>query len=133
MLDRNIPEGYASEVAWEVVLTDECRDWYFGLGDKQRAALIARVDLVAEEGPNLGRPTVDSIETSRHHNMKELRVSKEGELRVLFVFDPLRQAVLLLGGDKTGAWNDWYRWAIPRADDLYDEYLDELRREGLLK
>jgi hypothetical protein len=119
-------------MAWEVVLTDECRDWYFGLDDKQRAALIARVDLLAEEGPNLGRPTVDSIETSRHHNMKELRVSKEGELRVLFVFDPLRQAVLLLGGDKTGAWNDWYRWAIPRADDLYDEYLQDLRDEGLL-
>jgi hypothetical protein len=50
----------------------------------------------------------------------------------LFVFDPLRQAVLLLGGDKTGAWNEWYRWAIPRADDLYDEYLHELRDEGLL-
>ena len=55
--------------------------------------------------------------------MKELRVSKDGALRVLFIFDPLRRAVFLLGGDKTGQWTEWYRSAIPIADDLYDEYL----------
>ena len=50
--------------------------------------------------------------------MKELRVSKDGALRVLFIFDPLRRAVFLLGGDKTGQWTQWYRSAIPIADDL---------------
>lgn len=44
-------------------------------------------------------------------------------LRVLFCFDPRRQVILLLGGDKTGEWNDWHEWAVPLADDLYDEYL----------
>ena len=64
--------------------------------------------------------------------MKELRVSREGALRVLFAFDPRRHAILLLGGDKTGEWTAWYRRAIREADDLYEAHLEELRREGLL-
>ena len=48
------------------------------------------------------------------------------------MFDPRRQAILLLGGDKSGRWNEWYRWAVPMADELYDGYLAELREEGLL-
>lgn len=60
--------------------------------------------------------------------MKELRVSKEGALRVLFAFDPRRHAILLVGGDKSGRWAEWYRLAIPEADDLYDAHLGELRR-----
>ena len=51
---------------------------------------------------------------------------------MLFAFDPRRNAILLLGGDKTGAWSLWYEQAIPEADTLYDAYLEELRREGLL-
>ena len=48
------------------------------------------------------------------------------------MFDPRRQVILLLGGDKSGEWDDWYRWAVPLADDLYDTYLGELREEGLI-
>ena len=73
------------------------------------------------------------IERSRHHNMKELRASEGGALRVLFAFDPRRQGILLLGGDKSGAWNDWYEWAIPASDDLYDAYLQALNKEGLIE
>jgi hypothetical protein len=62
--------------------------------------------------------------------MKELRTSSDGDLRVLFAFDPRRTAILLLGGNKTGRWAEWYLSAVPRADDLYDEHLAELRREG---
>ena len=62
--------------------------------------------------------------------MKELRASKGGALRTLFMFDPGR--ILLLGGDKSGEWNEWYESAIPAADDLYDDYLAELRDEGLI-
>lgn len=64
--------------------------------------------------------------------MKELQAAKGGALRVLFSFDPRRQAILLLGGDKSGEWNDWYAWAVPLADDPYDEYLRELGEEGLI-
>ena len=48
------------------------------------------------------------------------------------MFDPRRQAILLIGGDKSGDWEEWYDRTIPIADDLYDEYLDELRKEGLI-
>ena len=88
--------------------------------------------LLAEHGPGLKRPVVAEIESSRHARMKELRVSIPGALRVLFAFDPRRHAILLLGGDKSGQWEAWYEKAIPLADKLYDEHLDELRSEGLL-
>ena len=107
-------------------------EWWASLGVEQQAALAAAVELLSERGPALGRPTVDRIHRSRHHNMKELRAAQEGALRVLFMFDPRRQAILLLGGDKSGRWNEWYEWAVPVADDLYDVYLDEMRTEGLL-
>ena len=118
---------------WEVEFTDEFEVWWTDLDSDQQEALTDRIDLLAERGPDLGRPIVDRITHSRHHNMKELRASEGGALRVLFAFDPRRQAILLIGGDKSGEWNDWYEWAIPTADDLYDTYLDELRKEGLIE
>jgi hypothetical protein len=54
--------------------------------------------------------------------MKELR-STGGHVRILFAFDPARQAILLLGGDKTGNWKGWYQENIPQADELYDKHL----------
>ena len=117
---------------WEVEVTDQFLDWWRGLTIDQQESLTDRVGLLAERGPALGRPVVDRIQTSRHHNMKELRAAQAGALRVLFMFDPRRQVILLLGGDKSGEWNDWYQWAVPLADDLYDEYVDELKREGLI-
>ena len=64
--------------------------------------------------------------------MKELRISSEGTLRILFGFDPERKAVLLLGGDKSerSMWNDWYRVAIKRADDLFEQHINETRRRN---
>lgn len=82
-------------------------------------------------GPGLGRPLVDRIAGSRHTNMKELRPLR-GNVRILFVFDPRRMAILLIGGDKTNRWKDWYDAMIPVADRLYDEHLRTLRDEGLL-
>lgn len=63
--------------------------------------------------------------------MKELR-PRRGSVRILFAFDPRRMAILLIGGDKTGRWQAWYREMIPIADDLYDTHLETLRREGLI-
>ena len=121
-----------TEHVWEVEVTDQFIDWWSTLSDAQREAVTDRVDLLAERGPDLGRPVVDRIHSSRHQSMKELRAAKGGALRVLFSFDPRRHAILLLGGDKSGEWNDWYAWAVPLADDLYDEYLRELGEEGLI-
>lgn len=117
---------------WEVEYTSEFEEWWLRLTEGQQEALDDRIELLAEVGPGLKRPIVGDITTSRHANMKELRASAGGALRVLFAFDPRRHAILLLGGDKTGKWNDWYKWAIPQADDLYDTHLTELQDEGLL-
>jgi hypothetical protein len=117
---------------WEVEVTDEFVEWWNGLTVDQQESLSDRVDLLAERGPDLGRPVVDRIHASRHHKMKELRAAKGGALRVLFMFDPRRQVIPLLGGDKSGEWDAWYEWAVPLADDLYDTYLAELRDEGLI-
>lgn len=52
--------------------------------------------------------------------MKELRT---GSIRVLFAFDPDRQAICVVAGDKAGNWDKWYRRNIPLADDRFDEHL----------
>jgi hypothetical protein len=91
-----------------------------------------RAVLVLERsGPAEGRPLVDSITASRVANMKELRPPSAGrtEIRILFVFDPWRSAVLLVAGDKSGQWDKWYRMAIPRAEQLYEDYLAEREKE----
>jgi hypothetical protein len=116
-------------MAWEVEYTDEFGTWWATLSVAQQEAIDTAVAVLEERGPGLGRPWVDTITGSRHPNMKELR-PRGGHLRVLFAFDPRRTAILLLGGDKTDQWQSWYLDAIPKADTLYDEYLETLRREG---
>jgi len=90
---------------WEVEYTERFEQWWDTLALDKQSRISAAVDLLALDGPNLGRPYVDTIARSRHSNMKELRV---GALRILFAFDPLRKAILLLGGDKSGQWTRWY-------------------------
>jgi hypothetical protein len=121
-------------VAWEIEITDECEGWYLGLPADDARALEAAVEMLALRGPALGRPLVDRVKGSAFHNMKELRPNAPDgrELRVLFVFDPRRVAILLLGGDKTGRWIEWYREAVTGADHLYRTHLEELHQEGEL-
>jgi hypothetical protein len=116
---------------WEIVGTDEFAAWYHGLSSDQSDAVDAAVGTLEAKGPALGRPFVDTLHASRHANMKELR-PRGGNLRILFAFDPRRTAVLLLGGDKTGRWKEWYEEAIPVADELYDAYLARLAKEGVI-
>ncbi len=97
-----------------------------------RAVALNQAILVLERnGPAEGRPLVDSITASRIASMKELRPPSAGrsEIRILFVFDPWRSAVLLVAGDKSGQWERWYRTAIPRAEQLYEDYLAEREKE----
>jgi hypothetical protein len=86
--------------------------------------VTAAIDLLAAEGPTLGRPIVDRVKGGTRHNMKELRPGSAGrsEVRILLVFDPERKAVLLVAGDKAGRWTDWYRINIPIAEARYDEW-----------
>jgi hypothetical protein len=119
---------------WEVYLTDEVREWLDGLlGDDEDShyqAVIA-IEALAEGGPTLGRPLVDRIKGSNVHRLKELRPGSAGrsEVRILFAFDPWRSSILLVAGDKAGQWREWYRQAIPRAEQLYKVYLKERAAE----
>src|SRR5258708_27907406 len=118
-------------VTYEVEYTDEFDEWWDTLTVEEQQKLEAAVDLLQSRGPAVGRPLVDHITSSKLQNMKELRPSASN-LRVLFAFGPVRAAILLLGGDKTGQWEAWYKQAIPKAEQLYEEYLEELRRERLI-
>lgn len=117
---------------WEVEYTDEFGVWWNGLTEAAQEDVRAEVVLLRSLGPSLARPHVDSVASSKHANMKELRIQHRGRpYRVLFAFDPRRAAILLIGGDKTGK-GRWYKQFVPVADRLYDEHLETLQREGLL-
>ena len=96
------------------------------LGESDATRLRAIVGRLERDGPSLGRPRVDTVSGSRYSNMKELRGN--GGVRVLFAFNPNREAFLILGGDKTGDWKGWYTRNIPRADAVYTKHLQELGR-----
>jgi hypothetical protein len=115
-------------MAWEVEFTDEFGRWWDTLAEDEQEAIAAVVEILQERGPGLRRPLVGGIETSRHANMKEL-IPPAGDIRVLFAFDPRRTAILLMGGDKVGRWQAWYREMVPIADALFDEHLEGLRRK----
>ena len=117
-------------MAWDLYLTSQVDQWLDDLAESDREScvqVIAGIEVLAEIGPSLGRPLVDRIKGSKLHGMKELRPGSAGrtEIRLLFVFDPWRSAILLVGGDKPGNWTNWYRAAIPIAERMYEEYLDE--------
>ena len=119
-------------MAWSVEYTQEFNGWWETLTDEQQAAVAAGVDLLAEKGPGLRYPRSSGVIGSRHSHMRELRIQASGAtVRVFYAFDPLRSAILLIGGDKTG--NDrFYEEYTPLADRLYDEHLAELRQEGVI-
>lgn len=101
--------------------------WFQGLDPRRTSHVRAALERVAIAGPVLGRPEVDAIKSSRIHNLKELRLHRS--VRILFAFDPNRRAVMLVGGDKAGSWNRWYRQHIPVAERLYSEHLRSIGKE----
>ncbi|WP_404787423.1 type II toxin-antitoxin system RelE/ParE family toxin [Altericista sp. CCNU0014] len=119
-------------MVWEIEYTNEFGSWWNEIGDQEQNDVVAVVNLLAEKGANLAFPYSSGIVASKHSQMRELRVQSGGKpLRIFYAFDPRRTAILLIGGDKTGD-KRFYDKYIPMADRLYDVYLDELRKEGLL-
>lgn len=120
---------------WEILLTTQVEEFLDGLyaSDRDSHRLVNQAILVLEQsGPSQGRPLVDTITASHLPNMKELRPPStcRSEIRILFLFDPWRSAVLLIAGDKSGRWSDWYRQAIPDAERLYEQYVKERKMEA---
>jgi hypothetical protein len=94
--------------------------------------IAALTGLLRQFGPLLRRPHCDTLKGSKHANMKELRSTlPDGEWRIAFAFDPLRQAILLVGGSKSGvSERQFYRDLIRVADARFDAHLQTLREVG---
>jgi hypothetical protein len=120
-------------MAWEVEYTDEFGAWWNGLTEEEQVELDAKVHQLEQHGPVLPRPHSDVIVASKHSTMKELRgrvvfPHHRAELRVLYAFDSRRNAILLIGGDKTGN-PKWYEEYVPIADQLFDDHLKQIERD----
>lgn len=131
-LDEIFRQRHTSSMHWDVEYTDDFGIWWASLSEDEQESLDATVRLLEARGPNLGFPHSSAINGSRHGHMRELRTQHKGRpLRTLYAFDPRRSAILLIGGDKTGD-DRWYDIHVPIADALYDEHLEQLRKEGLI-
>jgi hypothetical protein len=106
-------------------IADELKSEFEALDQEVRREVLALARVLQEFGPQLGRPRVDTLNGSRHANMKELRFSAAGgEWRVAFAFDPRRKAILLVAGDKSGrSQKRFYRELIRKADERFDAHL----------
>jgi hypothetical protein len=114
-------------MAWEIETTDEYDDWFLEQAENEQEAVRMKVELLTEYGPQLTRPHADTLKGSRLSNLKELRTQTENHvLRVAFIFDEERKAVLLIGGDKKGK-NEkrFYRNLIKDAEKIYRQYRDD--------
>jgi hypothetical protein len=111
---------------WDIYVVTEVREWIEQLDDTTHARVVQAIDALAEGGPSLGRPLVDTITGSSIQNLKELR---PGTVRILFAFDPWRSSILLVAGDKAGRWKSWYEEAIPLAEHRYEIYVKERARQ----
>ncbi len=122
-------------MAWSIIVVEPALSWLHALrrSDRRTLLLISQaIKALGIEGPALGRPLVDTVRGSRLANLEELRPGSAGasEVRLLFVFDPQRQAVILVGGDKAGNWQGWYRTAIPLAEAAYADHLRRVEKGG---
>jgi hypothetical protein len=122
---------------WAVATTDQFDEWFAGLEEDGQIEVIAKVELLKVLGPQLRRPHADTLNGSKHSNMKELRAdTKDQVLRIAFAFDPGRSAILLVGGNKSGvSQKRFYKELIAKADELYDAHLKEAapRKKGKRK
>lgn len=116
-------------MTWEVRLHPAFEDEVLAFERDVRIALAAAARLLADFGPQLGRPHADTLKGSGHANMKELRFeAADGEWRAAFAFDPERKAILLVAGDKSGgSQKRFYRSLIAKADLRFSDHLESLK------
>ena len=117
---------------WEVDLHDDFVPEFLSMHKKAQDELLAHIALLGQFGPQLGRPRADTLNGSRHPNMKELRFkAADGVWRVAFAFDLNRAAILLVAGDKSGVSEKrFYRQLIKKADERFDAHLARIKRQG---
>lgn len=118
-----------ADMAFTVLFAPEFESWFNKQEKSLRRAVLIYVGLLEDQGPQLRRPQADTLKGSKLNNLKELRVQYHGEpYRILYAFDPERQALLLVGGNKTGD-KRWYDRMIPIAEAVFARHLEELEKE----
>lgn len=115
-------------MSWDVLFHDDFDAEFDALPEAVQDELLAHARLLEAFGPQLGRPRVDTLNGSRHANMKELRFeAADGVWRVAFAFDPRRKAILLVAGDKSGgSGKRFYKQLLKKADQRFDDHLSGL-------
>jgi hypothetical protein len=118
-------------VRWQVEFHRDFDPEFDDLHEDVQDEIRAHAGLLEEFGPRLGRPRADTLNGSRHANMKELRFyAADGVWRVAFAFDPRRRAILLVAGDKSGTDEKrFYRELIRKADIRFDDHLSRIKKE----
>lgn len=116
-------------MSWVVEIGDEFEREFDLLHEDVQTEILALSRLLQQFGPQLGRPRADTLNGSRHANMKELRFSAAaGEWRLAFAFDTKRKGILLAAGNKSGSGERrFYRELIRKADDRFDAHLARLK------
>ncbi len=116
---------------WKIEFYGEFDEEFQSFPKKVRLELMASLVPLKYFGPNLGRPNVDTLNDSKHSNMKELRFDADsGVWRVAFAFDPDRKAILLIAGDKAGvSQKRFYKQLIKKADSRFDDHLKTLKEK----
>lgn len=117
-------------MAWTVKTHVDFDDEFKDFPVEVQDSILEKALFIEEIGYNLGRPHVDTLNGSKHPNMKELRLdAQNGVWRVAFAFDPKREAILLIAGDKAGKnQNRFYKSLIKKADVRFDEHLEYLKK-----
>jgi hypothetical protein len=116
-------------MAWDVEFHDAFEAEFLAFEQPVQDALLAVAKLLADYGPQLGRPHADTLKGSKHANMKELRFeASDGEWRAAFAFDPERRAILLVAGDKSGGSEKrFYKQLIVKADLRFYAHVESLK------
>ena len=116
-------------MSFTVNVSEEFDSWFAPLEEVLQDDILFVVRLLQEYGPHLRRPYADTLEGTHLSNLKELRVQHRGEpYRILFAFDPKREALLLVGGSKAGD-KRWYKRMIPVAEAIFERHLETLEKE----
>ena len=118
-------------MSWTVELHPLFAQEFQSFSEAVQDGLLAEVLLLERFGPQLNRPHVDTLNESKHSNMKELRFTTDGGVwRTAFAFDPKRRAILLVAGDKSGgSERHFYKQLIKKADARFDDHLARLKEE----
>lgn len=118
---------------WVIKQSEEFQDWFDDSDEDLQDDILEKVKILEELGPNLGRPLVDTLKGSTIKNLKELRFDSMNKvIRITFVFDPDRNGILLIGGNKAGSGDKgFYKKLIDQSEKIYARWLE--KRKGRSK